>query len=178
MAEKNLPSSRKNHSGVPLFPGPLFKAVMERICSCWKTHGQGVRDGQSHGLDVEMSLGHAGAAIAYRSFLLRGTQFPESLMKFNLKRRSSTKKAKNHESTVMNPVEMAKEHFLVAAKAGSALGLKWLPRLEEEEKRLLTERSSKDLYQAKLIHLKLDICDTSGIPYYLMFDQRPINILH
>ncbi|XP_058010289.1 uncharacterized protein LOC110649332 isoform X2 [Hevea brasiliensis] len=129
-------------------------------------------------LGKAIDQGHAGAAIAYRSFLLRGAQFPESLMKFNLKRRSSTKKAKNHESTVMNPVEMAKEHFLVAAKAGSALGLKWLPRLEEVEKRLLTERSSKDLYQAKLIHLKLDICDTSGIPYYLMFDQRPINILH
>lgn len=92
--------------------------------------------------------GHAGAAIAYGSLLLRGAQVPESLLKFNLKRGFSTKKAKNPESTAMNPVEMAKEQFQVAAKAGCDLGLKWLLRLEEEEKRLLIESSAKDLSQS------------------------------
>lgn len=42
----------------------------------------------------------------------------------------------------MNPVEMAKEQFEVAARAGCDLGLKWLQRLEEEEKRLLAEDGS------------------------------------
>ncbi|XP_021618581.1 putative beta-lactamase HcpE isoform X2 [Manihot esculenta] len=88
--------------------------------------------------------GHSGAAIAYGSLLLRGAQVPESLTKFDLKRGSSAKKVRNPESSVKDPVEMAKEQFLVAAKAGCDLGLKWLQRLEEEEKRLLAESSSKD----------------------------------
>ncbi|KAJ9175694.1 hypothetical protein P3X46_014225 [Hevea brasiliensis] len=91
--------------------------------------------------------GHAGAAVAYGSLLLRGAQVPESVMKFNLKRGSSAKKVKNAESYVINPVEMAKEQFQVAARAGCDLGLKWLQRLEEEEKHLLAESSSKDLSQ-------------------------------
>ncbi|KAF2296028.1 hypothetical protein GH714_035751 [Hevea brasiliensis] len=61
--------------------------------------------------------GHAGAAVAYGSVLLRGAQVPESVMKFNLKRGSSAKKVKNAESYVINPVEMAKEQFQVAARA-------------------------------------------------------------
>ncbi|XP_012089528.1 uncharacterized protein LOC105647918 isoform X1 [Jatropha curcas] len=73
--------------------------------------------------------GHAGAAIAYGSLLLRGAQVPESLKKFNLKRVSSTKKAKPPESAVLNKVEIAKEQFQIAAKAGCDLGLKWLQRI-------------------------------------------------
>ncbi|XP_031250199.1 uncharacterized protein LOC116108063 [Pistacia vera] len=87
--------------------------------------------------------GHAGAAIAYGSLLLRGVQVPESLTKFNSKRSSAAKRTRiNAQSPLMNPVEMAKEQFEVAARAGCDLGLKWLQRLEEEEKRLLTENSS------------------------------------
>ncbi|KAL2319188.1 hypothetical protein Fmac_033064 [Flemingia macrophylla] len=36
-------------------------------------------------------------------------------------------------------VEMAREKFQIAAKAGCDLGFKWLARLEEEDKRLLME---------------------------------------
>ncbi|XP_048231702.1 uncharacterized protein LOC8265966 isoform X3 [Ricinus communis] len=84
--------------------------------------------------------GHAGAAVAYGSLLLRGAQVPESLMKFKLKRSSSAKKAKDAEIAEMNPVELAKEQFQIAAKAGCDLGLKWLQRIEEEETRLLNEQ--------------------------------------
>ncbi|KAG7974396.1 hypothetical protein I3843_06G047700 [Carya illinoinensis] len=80
--------------------------------------------------------GHSGAAIAYGSLLLRGVQVPESLMKFG-SRSSSAKARKSAESPVMDPVEMAKKQFQIAATAGCDLGLKWLDRLEEEEKRLL-----------------------------------------
>lgn len=86
--------------------------------------------------------GHAGAAIAYGSILLRGAQVPECLTKLNAKRGSAAKKARaNLESNLMNPVEKAKEQFEVAARAGCDLGVRWLHRLEEEEKRLLTESS-------------------------------------
>ncbi|KAL9440448.1 hypothetical protein AB3S75_019165 [Citrus x aurantiifolia] len=86
--------------------------------------------------------GHAGAAIAYGSLLLRGVQVPECLTKLNAKRVSAAKKARaNLESNLMNPVEKAKEQFEVAAQAGCNLGLRWLQRIEEEEKRLLTESS-------------------------------------
>ncbi|THG20685.1 hypothetical protein TEA_018163 [Camellia sinensis var. sinensis] len=124
--------------------------------------------------------GHAGAAIAYGSLILRdppleipssgastGTEMnpakfitqvlqlvqpchwkqflcyccvevPESLTKCNSKRSSSTRKSgKDAASTVENPVEMAREQFEIAARAGCDLGFKWLQRLEEEEKRLL-----------------------------------------
>ncbi|KAJ7956669.1 Protein sel-1 1 like [Quillaja saponaria] len=82
--------------------------------------------------------GHAGAAIAYGSLLLTGVQVPESLTKFSVKRNSTAKKErKDTENHTMDPVEMAREQFQIAAKAGSDLGFKWLQRLEEEEKRLL-----------------------------------------
>ncbi|KAL4654035.1 hypothetical protein ACB098_01G305500 [Castanea mollissima] len=83
--------------------------------------------------------GHTGAAIAYGSLLLRGVQVPESLTKFSAKKGSSAKTRKNKESPMMNPVEMARQQFQIAAKAGCDLGLRWLDRLEEEEKRLLTK---------------------------------------
>jgi len=48
-------------------------------------------------------------------------------------------RGKNKESIAIYPVEMAKEKFQIAAKGGCDLGFKWLARLEEEEKRLLTQ---------------------------------------
>lgn len=82
--------------------------------------------------------GHTGAAVAYGSLILRGVEVPESLTKFNSKRSTSARKSgKDAASTVENPVEMAREQFEIAARAGCDLGFKWLQRLEEEEKRLL-----------------------------------------
>lgn len=78
-----------------------------------------------------------------KAFILRvywhvsGVQVPESLTKLSSKRASSARARKSAESLLMDPVEMAKEQFQIAAKAGCDLGLKWLNRLEEEEKRLL-----------------------------------------
>ncbi|KAK4265226.1 hypothetical protein QN277_026307 [Acacia crassicarpa] len=84
--------------------------------------------------------GHAGAAIAYGSLLLKGVEVPESLTKFSLKRGSAARRAnKSAESDAVNLVEMAREKFQIAAKAGCDLGFRWLERLEEEEKRPLSE---------------------------------------
>ncbi|GMN30843.1 hypothetical protein TIFTF001_002997 [Ficus carica] len=84
--------------------------------------------------------GHAGAAIACGSLLLTGVELPECLTKLSSKRIPLSKRAimKDKESQPMGRVEMAKEQFEIAAKAGCDLGLKWLERLEEEEKQLLT----------------------------------------
>ncbi|KAI5320566.1 hypothetical protein L3X38_040274 [Prunus dulcis] len=83
--------------------------------------------------------GHAGAAIAFGSLLLQGVEIPESVTKFVSKRGSLARTArKNGESLVTDPIEMARERFHIAAKGGCDLGLKWLERLEEEEKHLLT----------------------------------------
>ncbi|CAO2841287.1 unnamed protein product [Amaranthus hypochondriacus] len=82
--------------------------------------------------------GHAGAAIAFGSLLLKGHKVPESISKFNVKRRSKTVKT-NYVNLELNPVELAKQQFLIAANAGCDLGFKWLSRLEEEEKRILSE---------------------------------------
>lgn len=90
--------------------------------------------------------GHAGAAVAYGSLLLRGEQVPECLTKFNSKRGGSARRArKNNGSPVIDPVEMAKQQFQIAAEAGCDLGLKWLQRLEEAEAHLMTGNSSTDL---------------------------------
>ncbi|XP_024182729.1 uncharacterized protein LOC112187975 [Rosa chinensis] len=84
--------------------------------------------------------GHAGAAIAYGSLLLQGVEVPESVMNLTSKRGSLARKArKNAESLVRDQAGMARERFQIAAKAGCDLGLKWLERLDEEEKHLLTE---------------------------------------
>ncbi|RXI05767.1 hypothetical protein DVH24_017809 [Malus domestica] len=77
--------------------------------------------------------GHPGAAIAFGSLLLRGAEIPESVTKFSSKRGPLARK-----ESVTDPIEMARERFQIAAKAGCDLGLKWLERLEEEEKHLLT----------------------------------------
>ncbi|KAE8714187.1 Binding, putative isoform 2 [Hibiscus syriacus] len=92
-----------------------------------------------------LGAGHAGAAIAYGSLLLRGVQVPEHLTKFSSERVSAAKRGrKNVEHPLKNPVEMAKEKFQIAATVGCDLGLKWLQRIEEVEKRLLSESSSAD----------------------------------
>ncbi|KAH7546415.1 hypothetical protein FEM48_Zijuj01G0198500 [Ziziphus jujuba var. spinosa] len=82
--------------------------------------------------------GHAGAAIAYGSLLLQGVQIPESLTKFSKRNSFAKKTRRDVESLVIDPVDMAKKQFQIAATAGCDLGLKWLERLEEEERRLLT----------------------------------------
>lgn len=89
--------------------------------------------------------GHAGAAVAYGSLLLRGAQVPESVTRLDLKKGLSSKRARKDvegPAMVMDRVEMAKEQFQIAARAGCDLGLKWLNRVEEEEKRLEDENSS------------------------------------
>ncbi|CAJ1940329.1 unnamed protein product [Sphenostylis stenocarpa] len=84
--------------------------------------------------------GHAGAAIAYGSLLLKGVEVPELLIKFSLKRGAvAHRRGRSKGSLAIDPVEMAREKFHIAAKAGCELGFKWLARLEEEEKRVLTE---------------------------------------
>ncbi|KAL1810809.1 hypothetical protein ACET3Z_020874 [Daucus carota] len=81
--------------------------------------------------------GHAGAAIAYGSLLLRGFQVPECLTKFTVRKDSSTRTSrKNAENSKKNALEMAREQFEIAAKAKCDLGFRWLKRLDEEEKRL------------------------------------------
>lgn len=80
--------------------------------------------------------GHAGAAIAYGSLLLRGVQVPECLTKFSSKDSSARTSRKNAENSTQNPLEMAREQFEIAAKAKCDLGFRWLKRLDEEEKHL------------------------------------------
>ncbi|XP_015059386.1 uncharacterized protein LOC107005334 isoform X1 [Solanum pennellii] len=81
--------------------------------------------------------GHAGAAIAYGSLLLTGVELPESITKFYVKRGSSSRiSRRNGVDAELNPIELAREQFEIAAKAGSDLGFRWLQRIEEEVKRL------------------------------------------
>ncbi|KAK6774376.1 hypothetical protein RDI58_029615 [Solanum bulbocastanum] len=81
--------------------------------------------------------GHAGAAIAYGSLLLTGVELPESITKFYVKRGSSSRiSRRNGIDAELNPIELAREQFEIAAKAGSDLGFRWLQRIEEEVKRL------------------------------------------
>eukprot|EP00262_Sarcandra_glabra_P017436 TRINITY_DN5981_c0_g1_i1.p1 TRINITY_DN5981_c0_g1~~TRINITY_DN5981_c0_g1_i1.p1 ORF type:complete len:271 (-),score=58.78 TRINITY_DN5981_c0_g1_i1:460-1272(-) len=84
--------------------------------------------------------GHAGAAIAYGSLLLKGAKVPEALTKFDLKRNPYTKSVrKKNESPVEDPVAKAKEQFEIAAKAGCDLGFQWLKRLEDNELQQMTQ---------------------------------------
>ncbi|PKI79559.1 hypothetical protein CRG98_000034 [Punica granatum] len=87
--------------------------------------------------------GHAGAAIAYGALLLRGVQVPEYLTKFNRKGGSAARRARQGGDTpIVDPVETARKQFEIAAKAGCDIGFKWLDRLEEEEKQLLSSTES------------------------------------
>ncbi|OAY72025.1 hypothetical protein ACMD2_08937 [Ananas comosus] len=79
--------------------------------------------------------GHAGAAIAYGSLLLKGVEVPEVITKFNSSRSPSTGKARKKGLMFrQDPVKLAKEQFQIAAQAGCDLGLKWLKRLADNEK--------------------------------------------
>ncbi|PKA46771.1 hypothetical protein AXF42_Ash015665 [Apostasia shenzhenica] len=77
--------------------------------------------------------GHAGAAIAYGSLLLKGHEVPDVITRFNSSRSPSTggAKRKGMKSQQTDAVEMAKEQFQMAAEAGCDLGLHWLKRLAD-----------------------------------------------
>ncbi|KAM0022826.1 putative tetratricopeptide-like helical domain superfamily [Helianthus debilis subsp. tardiflorus] len=82
--------------------------------------------------------GHAGAAIACGSLLIRGYELPTSVTKFNLEnRRPSRKLKKEPGEPKCNPIQLAREQFENAAKLGNDLGFRWLKRLDDEEKRFL-----------------------------------------
>ncbi|KVI09241.1 uncharacterized protein LOC112502807 [Cynara cardunculus var. scolymus] len=82
--------------------------------------------------------GHAGAAVACGSLLLRGYEPPASITKFNLKNGLPSRKPRKKTSEPKpNPIELAREQFENAAKLGNDLGFRWLKRIEEEEKRIL-----------------------------------------
>ncbi|XP_058074486.1 uncharacterized protein LOC131223189 [Magnolia sinica] len=82
--------------------------------------------------------GHAGAAIAYGSLILKGAKVPEAITKFSSKRLSGRVVGKKANSPVGDPIEKAREHFQIAANAGCDLGFQWLKRLADNEKKLLT----------------------------------------
>ncbi|KAF4360672.1 hypothetical protein G4B88_010667 [Cannabis sativa] len=84
--------------------------------------------------------GHAGAAIAYGSLLLKGVEIPESIAKLRSQKAFLYKRARKDEEicSTHNRVEMAKEQFEIAARGGCDLGLRWLDILEKEEKQLLS----------------------------------------
>lgn len=78
--------------------------------------------------------GHAGAAIAYGSLLLKGVEVPEVITRFNSNRSPSTGGTrKKGENLRQDPVKRAKEQFQIAANAGCDLGLQWLKRLADGE---------------------------------------------
>lgn len=77
--------------------------------------------------------GHAGAAIAYGSLLLKGAEVPEVITRFNSGKSPSTGKARKR-TIQQDPVKLAKEQFQIAAESGSDLGLRWLKRLGDYEK--------------------------------------------
>lgn len=77
--------------------------------------------------------GHAGAAVAYGSLLLKGAEVPEVITRFNSGKSPSTGKVRK-KTIQQDPVKLAKEQFQIAAEAGSDLGLRWLKRLGDYEK--------------------------------------------
>uniref|UniRef100_A0ACD5ZPL2 Uncharacterized protein n=1 Tax=Avena sativa TaxID=4498 RepID=A0ACD5ZPL2_AVESA len=77
--------------------------------------------------------GHAGAAIAYGSLLLKGAEVPEVITKFNSGKSPLTGKARR-KAEQQDPVKLAKKQFQIAAEGGSDLGLRWLKRLEDYDK--------------------------------------------
>ncbi|KAL0653346.1 hypothetical protein Bca4012_096037 [Brassica carinata] len=85
--------------------------------------------------------------LAFRDYLVKdvnnftGVQVPESLTRMNAVGVPPPKRSR--ENMDMNPLELAKEQFQVAARAGCDLGLKWLQRLEQEEKLLLNQEDNE-----------------------------------
>ncbi|KAK9141679.1 hypothetical protein Syun_011079 [Stephania yunnanensis] len=77
--------------------------------------------------------GHAGAAVAYGSLLLKGAEVPEEWTK-SKRGSESNKLTKKIVKNVESPVVIAKNMFEKAVEAGCDLGLRWLERLEDEKK--------------------------------------------
>jgi hypothetical protein len=50
---------------------------------------------------------------------------------------------KKQDNAEMDQLEMAKEQFQIAARAGCDLGLKWLQRVEQEEKLVMKEEDNE-----------------------------------
>lgn len=67
-----------------------------------------------------------------------GARVPGSVTKFHTKRPSKRVSRRYEEGDELNPIELAREQFEMAIDAGCDLGFRWLKRLEEEEKRLLS----------------------------------------
>ncbi|KAF3634506.1 hypothetical protein FXO37_26455 [Capsicum annuum] len=66
-----------------------------------------------------------------------GVELPESITRFYVKRGPSSRiSRRNGVDPEFNPIELAREQFEIAAKAGCDLGFRWLQRLDEEVKRL------------------------------------------
>lgn len=77
--------------------------------------------------------GHAGAAVAYGSLLLKGAEVPEVITRFNSGKSPSTGKVRKKDMQ-QDPLKLAKEQFQIAAEGGCDLGLRWLKRLEDYDK--------------------------------------------
>ncbi|KMZ64719.1 Binding protein [Zostera marina] len=88
--------------------------------------------------------GHAGAAIAYGSLLLKGFEVPEAINKFKTKKgRGGVVRALGSNKTPRTwdeSVHLAKKQFEIAITAGCDLGLQWLKRLIDYD-----EKVQKDL---------------------------------
>ncbi|KAL2344442.1 hypothetical protein Fmac_005727 [Flemingia macrophylla] len=77
----------------------------------WHHNGRGVV-GYYIKVVVTLIQGHAGAAIAYGSLLLKGVEVPESVIKFSLKRgAAANRRGKNKGSGSIDPMEMERESF-------------------------------------------------------------------
>ncbi|MCL7038645.1 hypothetical protein MKW94_024642 [Papaver nudicaule] len=76
----------------------------------------------------------AQAIVVFPQSFREGAKVPEAITKFNARSIPSSKVKKNATVPDEDPMELAKEQFEIAARAGSDLGLIWLKRLEDEEK--------------------------------------------
>lgn len=123
-----------------LHPGALF------LLGAVYLTGEGVKQDIASALwcfHRASAKGHAGAAIAYGSLLLRGVEVPECLTKFKGRISPSARRSGNDVARAGQPVEMARKQFEIAARTGCDLGFKWLERLDEEEKRLRAETETE-----------------------------------
>ncbi|KAJ4808760.1 hypothetical protein LUZ62_021326 [Rhynchospora pubera] len=79
--------------------------------------------------------GHAGAAIACGSLLLKGVEIPEVITRF-----STTGKLRKKGGNIKQDfLKLAKEKFQIAAEAGNDLGFRWLKHLSDGEKGVQTK---------------------------------------
>ncbi|KAL5729547.1 ATP-dependent RNA helicase ddx3x [Ranunculus cassubicifolius] len=77
--------------------------------------------------------GHAGAAVAYGSLLLKGASVPVAITRLSPPPNKRGKKKDDDDDSVEERVQLAKRQFEIAATAGCDLGLRWLKRLDDEE---------------------------------------------